>query len=782
MIKYLFTGLGIVLMMLTVCSCSDDNYPEGGGGGGQDQKDGYTYNVTIPRGVETYVIILDSITGDVKNISTESDWVSAKQEGQDGEQHPVLFLNVDSSVKEARYAVLTARSIVNQKIVINVKQKAFSVMGEDYTPEVTYQNKDFYENWYEGSDGQVYITETNNSATWSKRNLPWRENALGSIPAEVLAEMRYHKDDWKLVYSTLGLQSTSGCNFFTLYNDKLSKLRFFYYIPGGYITIGSSATFAIDIYNPKGKMALALNSNETLVMPDELQNSGKLNSSKTQTYMVVPIGVGDDRTITSGWTCFDLDADHGYTDVTKEAFEDPDTKMTVRLMTTLLGDFNLDVALGTTGYIDMSGVSIVQKGDGLAAAATFFNGLGNSAYQVGSGIASLGEGALGKAGGIVQIVGGGSSLVGTALSTIQAADDAIEYCEGTASVVFNTTGRITGNVSFNTINGLPGITFSPIAFKYNWETLLSDKPTKWATDNSLPTFGLMNVIDNPVVYVSSDHLIYTPASMSPLYQLTAGNELIERSGDDEQLRYISFLDPSSVEMFFNKEMMGYDFEHAEISVSVTANAGPYDKFFAPTPYFNYYQLRNDQIQLTTNDTSYENIFGSGDTKSMKLVSCPNSDIPTVELTGDPDFEAEYTFSNLPCFDKSEDVLATGFSYRYYGLTGTLFNGSRRVIVDPIIYVPTNGQHLIYNKSYLGPIYVTVVARLTKSDGSMQIISKHYLPEIRTFSSEEIGDIKTRINNFNPSTVKTCKGTATADYIDVSWLKARALKMLELAAE
>ena len=402
-------------------------------------------------------------------------------------------------------------------------------------------------------------------------------------------------------------------------------------------------------------------------------------------------------------------------------------------------------------------------------------------------IASAGQGEQGKVGGIFQAAGGVSTFVGTILSTVDVALDSSQNFEGSAKVNFDTKGSLTGTIEFNTINGLPGITFSPVAFKYNWNTLMSDNPTKWATDNTQPTFGLMNTISSPVVYVSADHLLYTPAEMTPLYQMESGNELIScESGDDEEFRYISFLDPSSVEMFFNKEMMGYDFEHAEISVSLTANAGPYDQYIAPTPYFGYYQLQNDQIQLTTHDTADDNVFGPDDTKSMKFVAYPNSEIPTVVKGDDADLAAtynvDYKMSELPCFDKSQEVSQSGFTYRYYGLTADFFNGNRKVIVDPIIYVPTNKDHLIYNKSHLGPVYVTVVARLTKSDNSMQIISKHYLPNIRAFKSSEISDIKSRISGYNPTTVKTCKGTASADYIDNDWLKARALKMLELAGK
>lgn len=787
--KRILAGFGLMLMLFAFSSCSDDVTNGIGDIISGDTQDGQNgdYAVQVPHGAKSHTMVLFNTTGDVRDIVSSEDWLSAEQVGQDGEKHPVLRLSIDGSVSDERVGIVSLKSSSDQSISITVKQRGVSLMGSEavYLPEVVSQNKEFYENWYEGSQGQVYITESNNSQTWMKRNLPWRDNSLGSVPADVAAEMRYHKDDWKLVYSTLGLESTSGANFFTLFNSKLSKLRFFYFIPAGYITMGSSAVFAIDVYNPKGKMSFALNSNEMLAMPDELQNSGRISSGTTQTYYVMPLGTREDRTITSGWSCFDLDADHGYTDATKEAFEDPDTKLTVRLVTTLIGNIDLQATLNTTGDIDMSGVKMVRKGSDLAAAATFFNGFGSAAYQVGAGIASCGKGQVEKAGGIVQIVGGGSTLVGTVLNTIITASDASQYYEGSASVNFTTKGSISGSVNFNTINGLPGITFSPVAFKYNWETLYSGKPTKWATDNTLPTFGLMNAINTPVVYVSSDHLLYEPAEMSPLYEMKSGNELIEcTTGDDEQFRYISFLDPSSVEMFFNKEMMGYDFEQAQISVSLTANAGPQDLYAAPTPYYGYYQLRNDSIQLTTHDTSDDptEIFRYGDTKSMKLVPCLNSEIPTIEKADDIGFNAGYKVSELPCYDRIKDLQASGFRYRYYGLTGELFGGGRKIIVDPVIYVPTNKEHLIYNKSLLGPLYVTILAQLTKSDGSMQIISKHYLPEIRTFKSSEIDEIKARVSRFNPTTVRTCKGVAAAEYIDAKWLKARALKMLELAAE
>ena len=121
-----------------------------------------------------------------------------------------------------------------------------------------------------------------------------------------------------------------------------------------------------------------------------------------------------------------------------------------------------------------------------------------------------------------------------------------------------------------------------------------------------------------------------------------------------------------------------------------------------------------------------------------------------------------------------------FNYRYYGLTGSMFNGARKIVVDPVIYVPTNKDHTyIYNKSCLGPLYVVVFVRLIKGN-TMQIISKHFLPEVRTFKGSEIATIKNRINRSSLTQAKTSQGTVAAEYVDTEWLKSRALKMLELA--
>lgn len=796
--KKILLVMGLGLMLTALSSCSDDNTsPANTPEPVVTQTSDFNYFVRIASRVSSRVEVIDSITGNVSDIVCSESWLTAKQNGLDGEQHPVMQLSISEESNVDRTATVSFTSSDNKQVCITVeKQRVLgSNDGEILLPEVTSANKLFYENWYAGDDGKVYISESNTTGTWMKRALPWANNALGSVPPYVAEEMKNTQADWRLVYSTLGLASTSGANFFTLYNDKQGKLRFFYYIPNGVIGTASTAYFILELYNPSGKMSLAFNSNEAMQMPISVQNSGKVTIANnydptpagTQTLHLMPIGTGPTRSVTTGWACFDVAADNGYKDQAKEALEDPNTRITLRLATTLAGNIDLIADLKNTGTLDMSGVSLVKKGNSLTAAATFFNGLGTSLFQIGGGVTNIGDNKRGA----TQIIGGVSTLLGTCLNTAAATKDSKQSFTGTAQIDFDTKGTIEGSVTFEIINSVPAITFNPDYFKYKWETLLSAHPEKWvdgsttrgqrAGDSSLPTYGLMNLTENPVVYISADHLLYSPAEYPASYELSYDKQLIECiTKDDEQLRYISFLDPSTLEVFFNKEMMGFDFDRAEISTCLVANAGPYDLYTGPNAYFSYYQLQNDQILLSTQEDGFINLFSEQDTKSAKLVACQNSDIPTI--TKDPDLDAKYEVSELLCDDKSVDTQEEGFNYRYYGLTGSMFNGARKIVVDPVIYVPTNKDHTyIYNKSHLGSLYVVVFARLFKDD-KILLISKHFLPEVRTFKSSEIATIKNRISQSRLTQAKTSQGTIAAEYVDTEWLKSRALKMLELAGK
>lgn len=811
---FLFS-IGLTLLLAAFSSCSDKDITATDidtpvpVGPSEYQQIAYMGDGTLQR-----LKVVDGLFGDLADITCSASWLTVKQDGQDGEQRPVIQLTADGECDEDRTATVTLTSKDNKKVSILVEQYALSGAnsGEKRLPEVTTLNAKFYENWFEGTDGSVYITVSDSKNTWHTVALPWADNGQGTVPQSICDEMRLRKHEWRLVYSTLGLEKTSGGNFFVLLNTKQQKLRFFYYIPARYIDNATSASFSLKVYNRNGKISMALNGNEPVEMPDTVQNSGKVTldnnySNDGQKIDLVPIGTGsgDNFAITSGWTCFDAKVDHAYTDVSKEALEDPETILSLIPSTTMRADIKTKfVDVKTTGNLKLDGVSLIRKGGAAQAIGTFFNGLGSNIFSVGTGLSNVlnlpqsGD----PTGGVMQVLGGVMGFGGTLANTVAAASDSKQNFQGSATVDLKTTGSLEGTITCTPITSLHALSFNASAFKYDWSSLLKN-PKKWTPDstntntrtdantntdtNTLPTYGLINLKQNPVVYVSEDRLLYNPAKYPAHYEVDYNGDLIHcDTGDDEQLRYISFLDPSSIEVLINKETMDFKFDYAEISTCLFVNSAPTEQYTEPSPYVGFYQLKNDDIRITTNDgsDSFLRLFSEEDKQSMKLVACKNEEIPTVEVAEGKESIGGFTMSELACKDSTITSLEDGFKYRYYGLTGSFFNGNKRIVADPIIYVPTDKtQKFFFNKSNLGPVFMSLCARLIhKSDTTMLIVAKKFKPEVRAFKRSEISEIRSRIEKCAPTVITTTKGTAPAEFIDIRWLKERAYKMLELAGK
>ena len=124
-----FISIGFVLLLLSFSSCTDDNLSNGGQGG-QPEKENFDFTVRIPHGTSSYVLVIGSMTGDVQSITSDADWISAVQDGQDGEQHPVLQLTLTGTDKNERTANVTLKSLSNQQVTITVKQRGVSLMGD----------------------------------------------------------------------------------------------------------------------------------------------------------------------------------------------------------------------------------------------------------------------------------------------------------------------------------------------------------------------------------------------------------------------------------------------------------------------------------------------------------------------------------------------------------------------------------------------------------------------------------------------------------------------------
>ena len=127
--KHLLLSFGVVLLLVSFNSCTDDDLANGGRPGNGDSD----YSVRIPHDKSSYVIVLDNLTGDVNDIASDAAWLSAVQDGQDGEQHPVLQLTLTGTDNHERTANLTLKSSSSQEVTVFARKSgATCSIGKGY--------------------------------------------------------------------------------------------------------------------------------------------------------------------------------------------------------------------------------------------------------------------------------------------------------------------------------------------------------------------------------------------------------------------------------------------------------------------------------------------------------------------------------------------------------------------------------------------------------------------------------------------------------------------------
>ena len=99
----------------------------------------YSYNVRIAVDVNSRVVVIDSVIGNVSNIVSSEAWLTAKQDGTDGEQHPVLLLSTSEESNIDRTATVSFTSSDNKQVAITVLKQGDTGgnSGETALPEVT---------------------------------------------------------------------------------------------------------------------------------------------------------------------------------------------------------------------------------------------------------------------------------------------------------------------------------------------------------------------------------------------------------------------------------------------------------------------------------------------------------------------------------------------------------------------------------------------------------------------------------------------------------------------
>ena len=763
----LFGILSFTSSLFISCSDDDDDVPT-------NRNRSFYYDVVLMNDDYSMQMCIDSVVSDISEITNAPEWVSIEQVGTDENGHPLIQFDVAAEPHgDARdaYVMLTTHS--GDKVKMTLMQSlVYSTLGMHDSDDSNFNAS----NWYEQESINIYYKPDN---SLREVYLPWADMAPTAIPEE-MCKVNKNPDDWKLCFNTCSNSRLPNNQMFGLFNMNNHTMRIFVYFDE---TPSDATTCYFVVSTSGGSSAILSGDNLNWSIPLDVAKSNwnvsesMINGMPTDmSSVVVPPICGNTRgSLSPGWVAFDIKLSSSLSTI-NDIITNPKTRVTLSLLscditnTEGTQDFS-DIAMKADNIKIMSpGSSTKRTSMGFAAAGNFCQGLSgiiaNTAMTGATGAGTGGAIAVAVAGGIGLV----SNLVSDCIEADEAGKDQVAY---EMSMDFHFSGKTKINTQSITYKGN---NFTPVSmtisemFKYLlYYKSLSTKhrsPLKADDPDEKLNFGIWNIVESPIIYVSKDVLFYNE-SPSPGTEYNSDGETITSYGKDENLRYASFLDPSSIKLYINDDLSMFAHDHVK-NVKVIG----YDFIYADTTYttpdvfYDYYKLTHEKVRLTSEDDSWNNIFIDDD-KSMRLVEYDDKN-----LLLDPE-NGKLSYNTMKYLSKDMDKM--GYTMKYGGVSSDLPTelSSYNAIFSPIIYVPRNSNGFYPVESDFANLGVVVYLSF-EVNGQIYNFARRYLPKIKLFGKDDIDAIRNKINNFEK---KTYDGL-DADYILYDKEKAKALRVLD----
>ena len=582
-----------------------------------------------------------------------------------------------------------------------------------YSGDSTVVTKAFdYDHWREQKDIRIYNKSTN---TWSWKHLPWANVASVTMPeAYRYPNLEFQNDStpvWELAFNLCPDSTLDYVHMFGLWDEKSNTMRIY-----SYLEDLPNPNAAYCFYQVVTSVPSLIENDAKVFMPsaEVLQRSNSWNANaianvdarpSTTSDIVMPIQRDQNMPINSGWVCFEINLSSGKFEM-KENATISFTMYGVEKVS-FEGTEKLGLALkcdscgGTqTGTLTAPG-NKTKKAAGLwSSSGTLFSGIASTIAQcctagnIAGGWAAGAAGLFGGAGAICSAVGGYKNAYEADSSSSDTLKTTLSLnlnFSGTASGKFNgqllsTLGTQTGGVTMDYKNFFHEILKHP---KQNQAFGMR----KDSNADSL-SLGIWNLKSQPIIYVCGD------AKFDDLDQ-----------PDDGFYSLISFLDPTSIQLVFNKTNKLFDYDQID-SIQLVAYDfafvdGSYD--FSTQPYYDFYGISRDAVSPSTVIEYSQGDFGYMLDNSYMYTSTAKS------------------------FSKD------GLIYR--GVSSAMLTDAGLDVYNMVFSprIRANASNVTIDN--LG---VSVVLEITFKDGQKRFFAERFLPQIKRFSMSNIQNMVDRL--------------------------------------
>jgi len=363
-----------------------------------------TYSVHLPNTTDEMLVTIEGgFNPRLKSVSSSADWLKVEDVGPtemeeftdpetgfkwlSGGSYPLLRLTYDSfddltSDNDDREAIVKLVTMSDNTLTLKIRQsnyyeeeEAFYIQmeteqgdlivinngGGEGGPKLSdfkSVNTDFEKDWTQEQAIWLYSgkgPETVNGVKgYSIVPLPWADTNESRLPEGESKAMLENGDQWKLVLNFTGNRAMPDYNYFAMYNPRLGKLRFFYYLTSdANLKDINDHLWAITM-----PTELALCMEHTYGIPDNFWNHQVLtNTSARGRYLYLTTPFTDNERFSSmgnivpepGWWAFDIDMSEYHNNGGGENF--PKLDMQVRM----IGFHKDQVSLQSTMKATMEG-------------------------------------------------------------------------------------------------------------------------------------------------------------------------------------------------------------------------------------------------------------------------------------------------------------------------------------------------------------------------------------------------------------------------------------------
>ena len=547
--RILESSLLAMALGMAFVSCQDDI-------SGQDVPEGYVpgeyhYSLCVPNANDEMLVVLDSITAPIKSIGSCPEWAVATVAGSTQGNHPAVCL----ALKDCGPGVMNEGDIeilseYGDKVVLSLTQSLYLVADENSSDE-------FLVNW----EGLEFVSIYSDQA-YKLVPTPWADETITTLPEHIRYDVK-KKDGWEMAFSFLNREGFDDCNYFALYNRYLGILRIFLYVTNP-VTTGSEYSFEVDMGSTKKQVKFPFYHALAYGIPSDhvsLSNTENLlgegvPSCFTFKSFFSPYVASTSTVLTKGWTAFDIDAS-AYCPTEKNWIESGE-----QLQIGCQTELKQDVSLAGTLSANISGKysSAEQTASAASGVSSMLSTLGGIVGDVqNSSLTAIEK----------QVTG--SSLntycryIGAACKVAAFAYDYITENKYEENLTDSMPGKIemslTGDVKLSGyIKSLSSNSISPITLK----------GSTFKKSNADTNFGkgVWGLAADPIIYVVDDCML----GEVKRFNLTVNGDGTYGNSEvgNYNLRMVSFLDPTSVQLNINTELF------PDISdVSVTCSYGVY---------------------------------------------------------------------------------------------------------------------------------------------------------------------------------------------------------------